>query len=145
MSRSATSTVTRKSFGTVLTRVSFSRPSTTGRTPLCRAGCQTEAGLREVALCEREDLFGDDFEHERFAAFMVEGAVRHLEVPVPHVLGLPCPREAAQELSVGHPLGVSFDHNVESRLPFVVASGERAVRAPRQVDALLLGDTGAEA
>src|SRR5437868_3623112 len=39
---------------------------------------------------------------------------------------------------------VSFDHNVESRLPFVVASGERAVRAPRQVDALLLGGTGAE-
>src|SRR5205814_7533414 len=101
-----------------------------------------ETSLREVAFGERQNLYRNHLEDQRLAAFALECAVRHLEVPVTVVLGFPCAGEPVQENVVGDPLRASFDHYVESGFPSVVPGGERAVRVPRQVDALLLAGAG---
>src|SRR4051812_25017369 len=69
---------------------------------------------------------------------MVKRAVRDVEVPVAAVLSLPRVGEAMEMRVVRDASGGSFDDDVETRLPRVIAGRQRAPRVPRQVDALLL-------
>ena len=105
---------------------------------------EPEPRLRELALGEGKDLVGRNLEHERFTTFMMERAVRDVEVPVTAVLRLPLGRKTPEVRVVGHALRGPFDDYVESRLPRVVAGRERALRVVREVDALLFACAGAE-
>src|SRR5207244_8436375 len=93
---------------------------------------ESVTGLGEVALGERQDLGGDDFEYQCLAALALESTVGHLEVPVTLVFRLPRVGEALEANLVRDSPCVSLDHHVETRLPCVVARGESAVRVSCQ-------------